>query len=202
LGFQGLLHGQRGDSKLPLIVGSRLTLRPMVEDDAELIVQWRNDPEIMKWMFAQWTITVSSHLHWFRARGDGRIDYIICLKNDLLPIGTINLAHINRVGKTAETGRILGDKTQWGKGYAQEAYILWLHFAFFKIELETVYSRTLTSNVRNIVANRRLGFEILSVEKSVELGAGRVADIVTMRIAKTAPLVQQLLAMNIEYQYQ
>ena len=38
----------------------------MSEEDAPYIVEWRNDPEIKKWMFNQEEITIESHLNWFR----------------------------------------------------------------------------------------------------------------------------------------
>ena len=138
------------DKPLPLILGNRLMLRPMAESDASLIVQWRNDPEIMKWMFAQEKITIDSHLNWFYSRGSGRIDYMICLKEANRPIGTVNFSDIDKAAKSAEAGKMLGDRTQWGKGYAKEAFAMWLNFGFFHLDLEAIYIRTFASNSANI----------------------------------------------------
>src|SRR5690554_5382937 len=125
-----------------IIKGTRVYLRRLTEEDSCYVVNWRNDPEIRKWMFNQQELTIENHLKWFRSVDfEKRLDYVICdLKNDV-PIGTVNFVDIAQ--KSAEAGKMLGNKDYWGGGYAKEAFLLWLRFGFVRLELKRVIVQTM-----------------------------------------------------------
>jgi RimJ/RimL family protein N-acetyltransferase len=140
-----------------VIRGKRVFLRPMELDDAADIVRWRNDPEIRKWMFNQDQITLESHLNWFNSHKPNRIDYVICDIENEKPIGTLNFININ--DKNAEAGKMLGDKKYWGKGYAKEAFKLWIDFGFSDLDFDLITVRTMAENTGNIKLNEKLDFK-------------------------------------------
>ena len=140
-----------------IILGEKVYLRKMSEEDAPYIVEWRNDPEIKKWMFNQEEITIESHLNWFRKRSSNRLDYMICDKQTNLPIGTVSFSNIE--DKKAEAGKMIGNKKYRGKGYAKEAYTLWLKYGFSELNLEEIYGRTMIDNISNIKLNENIGFK-------------------------------------------
>ena len=139
-----------------IILGEKVYLRKMTEDDAPYIVEWRNDPDIKKWMFNQEEITIESHLNWFREKASNRIDYIICDKKTDKPIGSVSFSNIE--DKKAEAGKMIGNKEYRGKGYAKEAYILWLNYGFSELGFEEIYGRTMANNIPNIKLNEKIGF--------------------------------------------
>lgn len=152
-----------------IIQGPRVFLREMVSDDAPYIVQWRNDPEIMKWMFNQNKLSVESHLKWFHSRNPNRIDYVICDSVDAKPIGTLNYVH-NENGE-AEAGKMLGNKEYWGKGYAREAFELWMEYGFTHLGFDKIVIYTMATNFGNIKLNEKLGFiEVYRESKRISLG--------------------------------
>ena len=56
----------------------RLYLRPMLESDAELVVSWRNESTTRVMFCSNEIISVASHLDWFRAHRNNRVDYVFC----------------------------------------------------------------------------------------------------------------------------
>ena len=136
--------------------GEKVFLREMFTDDADLIVKWRNDPEIQKWMFNQDILTKEEHLSWFDRR-ENRIDFMICEVESGKPIGTVNFINIEE--DRAEAGKMIGDKNYWGGGYAKEAFILWLNIGFNDLGFEEVYVKTMSQNKPNIGLNLKLGFK-------------------------------------------
>ena len=48
--------------------GPKILLRPMVLSDAEKVVEWRNNKDILKWMFKKNKISVEDHKKWFNSR--------------------------------------------------------------------------------------------------------------------------------------
>jgi len=137
------------------VKGKKVYLRQMTIDDAKTIVEWRNDPEIQKWMFTQDKLTLEKHLDWFKNRKN-RIDFIICDLESGKAIGTVNFINIQE--KRAEAGKMLGDKNFWGGGFAKEAFILWLNIGFIDFHFEEIYVKTMSHNLPNIGLNKKLGF--------------------------------------------
>ena len=164
--------------------GERVILRPMREEDAELIVQWRNDPKIRKWLFSTDPLTVQSHLEWFRRPKADRLDFVIRLRESDRPIGTVQYTNIDFQNTRAEAGKILGDRTQWGKGLAKEAFRLWLAFGFERLGLTHTYARTLATNHRNIKLNERLGFRVERVLREEYQRGDELHDVVVMGLAR------------------
>jgi len=155
-----------------ILENDRIILRPTVIEDADLIVKWRSDPEISKWVFSK-PPTKEEHLEWFYELKPNRLDYVICLKDSRIggflstciqkeiPIGTVNYKNINC--SYVETGKILGDRSQRGKGLAREAFTLWLKYGFEQLGFECIYARTKIANKRNIKLNIQIGFVIEKV---------------------------------------
>jgi RimJ/RimL family protein N-acetyltransferase len=134
----------------------------MTEDDTLTLVEWRNDPEIMRWMFRRERLTAQQHLSWFRSRPPNRFDYMVCDRINDLPIGTVNLM-VDENG-VAESGRLIGNRAYLGKGYAREAGRLWLKVGFDRLKLSKVVARTKAENLSNIRLNERLGFRTVTTE--------------------------------------
>lgn len=140
----------------------RLLLRPMSPQDAECIVRWRNSQHVAGMMMRQRKaeLTPEEHLSWFVKTRHHRHDYIIELRTDRRPIGTVSLdwRACPRDQKCAEIGKLIGERSALGRGYAKEATIAWMQFAFDEAQFELVYSQTRADNVANLAINRTLGF--------------------------------------------
>ncbi|PKG43443.1 GNAT family N-acetyltransferase [Psychroflexus sp. MES1-P1E] len=156
--------------------GDKVYLREMTLEDMPYILKWRNDPDIKKWMFIQNDITIEEHLKWFKTRKD-RLDYIICDKSNDKPIGTVNFSNIQ--SKKPEAGKMLGDKSYWGGGYAKDAFSLWLAFGFNKLLFEKIMIKTMANNHANIFLNEKLGFRKIKSVK-INISNDNIVDVVLM----------------------
>ena len=173
------------DTQGQVLYGKRVFLRPMLLEDAEYVVRWRSDPEILANIFAREPLTLESHLNWFQSPREDRLDYIICLRETKRPIGTMSFTNIDRQNLKAEAGKMLGDKSTWGKGLAKEAYILWLSFGFRELGLNRVYERTLSTNHRNIALNKKLGFKEEGILRGDYQRGGGFLDVIVMSILRS-----------------
>ena len=166
-----------------LLIGKKVYLREMSEEDAPYIVSWRNDPEIKKWMFNQEILTLENHYKWFIKFKPNRIDFIICDKKTDQPIGTVNFVNIRK--DEAEAGKMLGDKKYWGGGYAKEAFIIWLNIGFNAWGFKRITVKTKKNNIVNIGLNKKLGFIEAKISK-LRLKPGNFEEeVVEMEISKS-----------------
>ncbi|WP_081618347.1 GNAT family N-acetyltransferase [Thioalkalivibrio sp. ALE31] len=140
----------------------RLVLRPMSEEDADLVVKWRNSRRISSETLqaSDVLLTVEDHLSWFRRTRSSRLDYIMVTKDGEVPIGCLSFrfVELKGFGLCGESGRYIGEETYLGNGYASEAAARWLKFGFYDLSLDCVVGRTRCSNVANIRMNKRLGY--------------------------------------------
>mgnify|MGYP001203307838 CR=1 FL=1 len=139
-----------------IIRGERIYLRPMTIEDSSIVVSWGNSERVLKWMFSQTKISINSHISWFKSR-KSRIDYMIieCLTDT--PIGTLNF--IFKENSSAEAGKLIGNVEFLGKGYAKEAFSLWVKYGFKSLNLKSIYILTKSTNQNNIILNEKIGFK-------------------------------------------
>ena len=145
-----------------IIETKRLILRPMTEHDAALVVKWRNNPHVSSMnLQATKKLTIEDHLAWFNSSRQNRVDYIIVIKSNKKPIGSVSMYWPSSIGlqNSGESGRYIGDIEELGKGYATEAAEAWIDFAFTKLFLNSVVARTHISNIPNQRINQKLGFK-------------------------------------------
>jgi RimJ/RimL family protein N-acetyltransferase len=74
-------------------------------------------------------------------------------------IGSVSLMNIKPQFQNAELGIVIGDKSQWGQGYGQEAINLLLHYGFTQMNLHRIYLRVDASHTRGIHCYQECGFK-------------------------------------------
>lgn len=148
--------------QLPVMDTERLRLRPMTEADSSLVVSWRNSGHIaaVNAQMREKRLTEEEHLVWFQETRSDRVDYIIEVKENNQPIGSLSFVwqRFPRRGLCAELGKYIGDASHLGKGYAVEAASCWLSYAFEEVGVKCVFARTRSDNVSNLRVNQKLGF--------------------------------------------
>ena len=75
-------------------------------------------------------------------------------------LGNIKIDPLNISSGTGEYGILMGDKTEWGKGYAKEASLAVIEFCFNKIGLRKITLGVISENISAVNLYKKLGFEI------------------------------------------
>lgn len=147
----------------------RTILKPMSEQDAESIVKWRNDDEVLKNLFLQKKITIEDHMNWFEKyqTDETRMEWVIHLKEGQVRIGTIGLSSIDYVNHSAEYGILIGEKEYWGQGYAFEVSQAILDFGYTNLKLDLIYLNVFETNIGAIKLYEKLGFKYLSTNEKI-----------------------------------
>jgi len=150
----------------PLLVleTPRLILRPMSDIDSPLIVKWRNSKHVssMSICSRQANLTVKEHLAWFSRTRSQRVDYLIELKEGHRPIGSLSWVwhELFESHLCAESGKYIGEPSVLGKGYASEAALRWVQYAFEDVGLDCLFAITRSDNTPNIKLNEKIGFVV------------------------------------------
>lgn len=143
-----------------MIKGDRVTLRAIERDDLPHYVTWLNDPEVTHHLSLFLPLNSDDEAGWYEAqrKDDSCQNFAIVINKGEAHIGSVGLMKINYREQNAELGIVIGDKTQWGKGYGREAIQLLLKFAFTEMNLHRVYLRVDAGNTPAIRCYLNCGF--------------------------------------------
>lgn len=128
----------------------RLLLRTLAADDAtERYLGWMRDPETTRYLEARLVEhSVRSLREYIESCAASPAELLlgICI-SDGTHIGNIKLGPIDSYHRRAAVGLLIGEREQWGNGYATEAIVAVSAHAFGAMGLEKLYAGCYASNV-------------------------------------------------------
>lgn len=130
-------------------------LRPMEASDLEIVLAWRNHPEVRRYMYTQHKISVDEHSRWFAQAVKDPQKHLIIFEPDTIPLGFINI-HQTAPGGIAEWGFYAAPEAPQGTGRSLGHAAL--RYAFAEAGLYKICGQALAFNERSVRFHRNLGF--------------------------------------------
>jgi RimJ/RimL family protein N-acetyltransferase len=139
------------------IQGRHISLRPVEESDYPLIHRWMNNPEVWRNMDYERPVSLADVTEDIeRSYREGR-PFTIILGDR--PIGRIGLNRFRHRDRICSLYMYVGEPDVWGKkGYAHDAVMTLLAYAFERWALHQVELWTLADNDRAISLYEKCGF--------------------------------------------
>jgi RimJ/RimL family protein N-acetyltransferase len=147
---------------VPLKNEFRVYLRALEPDDYKISVNWRNDEQIWQMVGGpKYFVSSEYEKKWVEQAifDNSNIRLAICVKSSEKYIGNVYLTHLDWINRSAEAHIFIGDKDEWGKGYASEALFLMLQFGFLERGLERIYAYILETNIQSQKLFQKCGFQ-------------------------------------------
>lgn len=157
------------DNSLPpvpqYVESERLLIRPSTRADAPYLKRWWNDPQVTGSGGNQSGMQYDDEdmENWFRRYVDGRAHsthFVICLRGPTeQPIGEFYIASDDRPGCVG-CALIIGEPSEWGKGYGSEALAAYAEALFATNTCEAI---RIDMPVDNLAAQRmaqKVGFVV------------------------------------------
>jgi RimJ/RimL family protein N-acetyltransferase len=142
----------------PVLVGSRVTLRPLVAGDATAMFASLEDEEAMRLTGTQAVHTledVQRHCE-HCARSNDRLDYLIVVAGT--PVGEVVLRDIDFVNRSGVFRIAIWYSRNRGKGYGSEATALLIRHAFGALHLNRIELEVYAFNPRARHVYEKAGF--------------------------------------------
>ena len=130
-------------------------VRPMTERDLGRVLEWRNHPEVRRYMYTQHEISLNEHEAWFERASLDPTRHLLVFEDETGPAGFVNF-HSPGHGKIAEWGFYLAPDAAKGTGrrLGQAA----LAYGFSTTGFHKVCGEALAFNERSIKFHLNLGF--------------------------------------------
>lgn len=167
--------------------GKNVYLRPLELSDLAILQKYVNDPEVRRYLSSIYPQTLQDEEAWLRkimTSNPNSIEFGVVLKKGNKLLGCMGLRILSHVDGTADTGTMLGAKDEWNKGYASEAKMLLLEYAFLTLNVRKVCSRAYAPNLGSIRHNQKSGYVIEGRLKDHIYREGKYHDLVMLAVFK------------------
>jgi ribosomal-protein-alanine N-acetyltransferase len=172
---------------IPSFESEHLFYRPVsLQHLSTRYVDWLNDPIVIKYLESGGNYTIELLKDFL-----GAIElkdlyfWAIHLKSNDKHIGNIKIDPINGRHGTGEYGIMMGDRSEWGKGYAKEATQRILEYCFKELGIRKITLGVVAENVVALKLYEKLGFEKEGFYRMHVNYHGKLYDVI--RMAKFNP---------------
>lgn len=172
--------------KAKTITSERLTLRQLTLDHlSDDYVGWMNDHDVNKYLESGGDYTLAK-LEDFLIEQEKKniLFWAIHIKKSGKHIGNIKIDPIDNIAMSGEYGILIGDKTEWGKGYAKEASIAVINYCFQELDLDKITLGVVDANQGALQLYEKIGFLFTREIENDKLYNSKVCKTIRMSIAK------------------
>jgi len=160
------------------LLTERLVLRPLTIEDATVqYLSWLNDPEVNRYLESRFRVHQLKDLSTFIEEVNSDPSAVllgIFIRQNNKHIGNIKIDSINSYHKHGVIGLMIGDKREWGKGYATESIAAVTQYSLEQLELQKITAGCYEGNLGSKKAFEKVGYQVEGLLRSqVETGEGR-----------------------------
>lgn len=169
-----------------MLRGDSVYLVPLDKANMAVVLGWLNDPAVNRWMLTgHIPLTLAEEeayyeASWRHAAERSAFQYEIHLAAGDAYIGNCGLEHVDLQHRHGEIGIMIGDRDQWGKGYAGDAIRTLLRFGFETLGLHSVRICCYPENTRAYELYKRLGFMETGRDREASFLNGAFRDMVRL----------------------
>jgi RimJ/RimL family protein N-acetyltransferase len=162
----------------------RLLYKRLSEEHISMdYVGWINDPEVNMYLETRGNYTLNLLRSYIENQYNKEIYFwAIHLKDSNKHIGNIKIDPIYIKENSAEYGILIGDKLNWGKGFAKEASLRILNYCFYELQLSKITLGVIEDNTAAVQLYKNLGFKISEVIKGTKVYNHKISNSLRMSI--------------------
>ena len=167
----------------PILAGEKISLQPPEASEAERYVVWLRDPEVTRFVSSFTDVTIESEREFLKniAEDATKVFWSVYTK-DGKHIGSTDLHGLALNHKRTSWGVMIGDKSEWNKGYGADVLRTLADYAFGKLKLNRFELEVFDRNAAGIACYRKCGFKTEGVKRKCFVKNGQVHDSILMAL--------------------
>lgn len=132
----------------PVMPGDRVEIRPLREEDPAAHCRWFADRVVTRFLASRHPTSLKREEERLRrlALSNDDVVWAITRRGESTAIGTVGLYAISSRNRFAELAFTIGERDEWGKGYASEAIELATQYAFRELGLHKTFANVIAGN--------------------------------------------------------
>lgn len=168
------------------LTGEKIDLAALRRVDLDALARWWDDADVTLFLEMGGRPTREKDIEAFwrmASESEDNVAFAIRTKGGSV-VGTCGLYGISWICRRAQFNILIGEKHAWGKGYGTEAAKLILHYAFDKLNLESVQLGVNVDNQRAIASYKRAGFVAEGVRRRFIYRNGQYYDMAVFSVLR------------------
>ena len=151
-------------------------------DEKKIILEWRNNPNIKKWMYTQDDITLESHLNFIDSLKNSKEKLYFLVKKEDENIGVIYFTQIK-----SNESLVMGIYANPNlKGYGKVLLETIIYFSFEILKVEKIFSEVYFENERafslyKIYGFKEYSYKILNDKKVICMELNNIDSIIKVK---------------------
>lgn len=139
-----------------------VVLRTVVEEDLEMIMNWRMSPEVTKYMYTDPKLTIEDQQNWFKKIMKNRYyeKYWVIELDGGIPVGLMSVNNIDYVNKQASWAYYIANVEARGKGLGRILECNMYDFVFYTLHLNKLWGEVFEFNQKVIQIHEKFGSRI------------------------------------------
>ena len=166
------------------IIGNKIVLRNLHNDDAEFFAHWYNIPEVMFECGFNEPTTLAAELERIARPEEADEDWYAITDLSGKVIGETGFLRLWRHWKCTDMSMIIPNPDDQGKGYGSEAGRLMIDRAFRYYELNRISVGVVELNVQAVKYWERLGFKREGIQEQGYFYNGEFSNFIMMRLLR------------------
>jgi RimJ/RimL family protein N-acetyltransferase len=126
---------------------------------------WLANPEVTRYLLVRFPPSQKQEEEWYERQAASEANVIWAIVHEAQAIGTTALHNVDWINRHATSGMLIGDRSQWGKGYASQAVALRTAYAFQDLGLERLESESFTVNTPMHRALEKVGYRKIGLKQ-------------------------------------
>jgi len=176
--------------EMSVIHGERVRLRAAEREDLKKFHEWVNDPEVTRGLGLYLPMSMTDEENWFNGvaqRDPNEKPLVIEVRDHEFwrMIGNSGIFGIEWVNRSGELGILIGEKSEWNKGYGTEAMTLLQRHCFETLNLNRVFLRVYADNVRAVRSYEKAGFVYEGRMREGVYKNGKYDDVIFMSVLRS-----------------
>ncbi|MGA7195176.1 MAG: GNAT family protein [Anaerolineales bacterium] len=173
-----------------MIYGKRIRLRGVERTDVPKSFEWINDPEVNEGLAIYLPMSLRDEEQWFeqmaqRDQAEKPMAIEAREGEGWKLIGNCSVFNIEWTNRSAELGIAIGEKSVWNQGYGTETMQLLLQHGFETLNLNRIYLRVYSTNLRAMRAYEKAGFVLEGTLREAVYKHGNYADVHIMSVLRS-----------------
>jgi len=153
-----------------------ITLRDLSTEDLKLLVRWRNDPEVNRYLADRLKTAEEAEAWYNKLRANPKV-WLKTVVQDNAAVGYATVESIDEKNRKCELALVIGEKDSWGGGIGTFVLKEMLKYAFETLRMHRVWAAVADGNDRSERLVKTAGFIKEGVMRETLIMNGKFTDL-------------------------
>ncbi len=166
----------------PILKGKKVILQPPKLSEAKRYLEWLNDDEVTRYIATFTGMTLEKEREYLKLKKKDDLLYWSVYTKSGKHIGSTGFHEVSQNHKRVLWGIMLGDKTEWGKGYGTDVLMTLLDYVFKKLKFQRFELGVFHKNIAGIKCYKKCGFKTEGIKRKYFIKGDETYDEIIMAV--------------------